>query len=535
MLTAGMGLASLVSGAAEPIRYVAPQVAARQNFPAVYKAYTFDQTIDHFPNSKRYEPHANGTFQQRYFFDSSYYKPGGPVFLYIGGETSGESRLSNLQTGIIQVLMQQFDGLGVILENRYYGGSNGGSYPFETSTVDELAYLTTEQTIADNVNFARHATFPGVNATVTAPSTPWILYGGSLAGAQTAFSVQTYGDILYGGIASSATTNAVLGYAQWYDPIQKYGPQDCIARINKLVDNIDHVLFSNNTAAITQLKQTFGLEALKDSRDFAMTIAFPLGGPMFYPTNTWQELNWYTDYTSDDFFQFCGNVTDLDTPEDVTAVDSVLAAYTGGEDWKGLGNYAEYVKNVIVPLCEDGDLNNQKCFGTQNSTAWAEIANSGDRSYLYTSCTEQGAFIAAPTHGKSLISRVLQPSYTQQWCEWSFEPGQYNRIPKTPDLAKYNKYGGYDVEADRLAHIDGDQDVWLDLCYHSNNAPKRYSSDLRPEYLITGAGHHWDSSGIKDVGAEPQFIREAHRWEIRTVKRWLSDFDSWKSTKHSEL
>jgi hypothetical protein len=55
--------------------------------------------IDHFPESDRYVPHTKDTFKQRYFFDSSYYKPGGPVFLYIGGETSGESRFSNLQTG----------------------------------------------------------------------------------------------------------------------------------------------------------------------------------------------------------------------------------------------------------------------------------------------------------------------------------------------------------------------------------------------------------------------------------------------------
>jgi hypothetical protein len=57
------------------------------------------EQIDHFQHSSRYEPHTKDTFKQRYFFDSSYYKPGGPVFLYIGGETSGESRFSNLQTG----------------------------------------------------------------------------------------------------------------------------------------------------------------------------------------------------------------------------------------------------------------------------------------------------------------------------------------------------------------------------------------------------------------------------------------------------
>jgi hypothetical protein len=39
--------------------------------------------------------------------------------------------------------MQATNGLGVILENRYYGES----YPFNSSTTDELAYLTTEQSL----------------------------------------------------------------------------------------------------------------------------------------------------------------------------------------------------------------------------------------------------------------------------------------------------------------------------------------------------------------------------------------------------
>ena len=37
--------------------------------------------------------------------------------------------------------MEQFNGLGVILENRYYGQS----WPYNTSTTDELRFLTTEQ------------------------------------------------------------------------------------------------------------------------------------------------------------------------------------------------------------------------------------------------------------------------------------------------------------------------------------------------------------------------------------------------------
>ena len=513
-------------------RSAKPSLERRQEEDSAYPAHTIDMPIDHFPDSPRYAPHTNATFSQRYYFDSAYYKPGGPVYLYIGGETSGPSRFSNLETGIIQILMEATNGLGVILENRYYGES----YPFNTSTTDELAYLTTEQTIADNAYFAKYATFPGIKGNISAPGTPWILYGGSLAGAQTAFSIKAYGDLLYGGIASSAVIKTVLGYWEWYSPIQKFAPQDCVTSINNIIDKFDALVAANNTKAIHEFKSIFGLGALTDNRDFAMTIAFPIGGPMNYPTNTWQELNWNSTYGSQDFFEFCSNVTNIDAPANITAVDTILSKYSHGKPWTNLGNYAQYIKQTLLPLCDGAPIDSTSCFGTQNQTFYADPTSSTSRSYLYSTCTEQGAYQVAPPSGPSLISRVLQVNYTQQWCEWAFPPGEYNFIPSTPNLEYYDVYGGFNFSADRLAFIDGNIDVWLDVCYHSNDAPPRYSTDLHPEYLIAGAGHHWDSYGILDVGAEPQFIQQAHLWEIKTVKKWLRKFKSWKPTAEcSEL
>ena len=46
---------------------------------------------------------------------------------------------------------------------------------------------------------------------------------------------------------------------------------------------------------------------------------------------------------------------------------------------------------------------------------------------------------------------------------------------------------------------------------------------LHPQLLIAGAGHHWESYGIRNVSAEPQFIRNAHLWEIRIVEDWLKE------------
>jgi hypothetical protein len=179
---------------------------------------------------------------------------------------------------------------------------------------------------------------------------------------------------------------ATLSYPQWYNPIIKYGPSDCVSRLISIVSKIDSVIDSGDEDAIQAVKDIFGLGSLESLGDFAMTIAYPIGGPMFYPTNTWQELNWNPQYSGEDFYAFCGNVTNDDAPESVKSVDMQLANYTDGEAWVGLGGYADYVKKVLLPLCESGRLasTDEGCFGTQNESYWADVTNSGDRSYLYS-------------------------------------------------------------------------------------------------------------------------------------------------------
>lgn len=371
LLLAGLSLAS--AGTQRQRRQLkSDKQLSRRQSSSKYAVYTLDQPIDHFPTEDRYQPHTNATFKQRYTFDASYYQPGGPVYLYVGGETSLESRLSNLETGIIQILMNATGGLGVIIENRYYGDS----VPYANLTTDNLAYLTNEQTIADFAYFAQHATFPGVadNASLAAPAAPWIMYGGSLAGAQTSFTVKTYPDLIYGGIAASGVTHVAVEYPEWYDPIQKFAPQDCVASINGVVDKFDALVAANNSAAVAEVKAVFGLEALADDRDFAKTIAYPLGGPFDYPTETWQELIW-TDQQAQ-FWEFCTAVTDLDAPANVTAVDTQLAKYSNGTAWENLGNYANYIKEVILPTCPSGNYAGGECFGAGNGTFWLALHSS---------------------------------------------------------------------------------------------------------------------------------------------------------------
>src|ERR1700677_3164652 len=82
-----------------------------------FRAQTFTQPLDHFRNT------TDATFKQRFWVNARHYKPrpGAPVIVIDGGETSGEDRLSFLDTGIADLLARATGGVGVVLEHRYYG------------------------------------------------------------------------------------------------------------------------------------------------------------------------------------------------------------------------------------------------------------------------------------------------------------------------------------------------------------------------------------------------------------------------------
>lgn len=70
--------------------------------------------VNHFPSKERYHPHVSETFSARFWVDDSHYKPGGPIYVLFGGETSGSDRLAFLDTGILNILSEATNGMGVV-------------------------------------------------------------------------------------------------------------------------------------------------------------------------------------------------------------------------------------------------------------------------------------------------------------------------------------------------------------------------------------------------------------------------------------
>lgn len=275
-------------------------IEAREvDLETVYPAYTLSTPVDHFHNESKYEPHSSEKFNLRYWFDAQYYKKGGPVIVLSAGEASGTARLPFLQKGIVAKLANATNGLGVILEHRYYGES----FPVGDLSTESMRFLTTDQALADTAYFAQNVEFAGLeDLDLTSNTTPYIAYGGSYAGGFVAILRKLYPDVYFGAISSSGVTEAIWDFWQYLDAANVYGPPECIETTKKLTNVVDNILIGKKgSETVTKLKQTFGLPNVTNDADFAGAINWGIFGL--------QGLNWDPALSDDSFFTYCDKVS----------------------------------------------------------------------------------------------------------------------------------------------------------------------------------------------------------------------------------
>jgi hypothetical protein len=452
----------------------------------LYPERNLSVPIDFFHNETRYEPHSNGTFNLRYWFDKTYYKPGGPVFVLLGGETDGAGRLPFLQKGIVHQVIEATGGMGVILEHRYYGKS----FPVDDLTTKNLRFLSTEQALAEIDYFARNVQFEGVDADLTAPNTPWVVYGGSYAGAQAAFLRVVYPETFWGAVSSSGVTTAIYDYWQYFEPARLYGPPDCIKNTQILIDVVDNILLKdNNTAKIQQLKNIFGLGSITDNRDFANQLTGVVG---------LQSTNWDPEQNSDSFFTYCTNITAVPETDSMrSAVADIVSAAGYGNDTLAQNitlNAIAWINITSLSGFRRSNSTQDQYYSILNATAlqsYTSIEDYNAVSWSYQVCSEWGYIQTGntPADIMPVVSRTLDVEYLTFFCR-----AQFN-ITTPPDLWQVNKYGNYSIEYERLAIIGGNADPWrpaTPLWYPDS----RNSTTEKPWHLISHGVHHWEENGI---------------------------------------
>lgn len=227
--------------------------------------------IDNFAASKDQKISYEGTFFNRYWVTQSAYRPGAPVFVYDVGEGDAEPnalfRLQNT-TSFFKQLVDQYNGIGIVWEHRFYG--NSSPTPIDINTPPEaFRYLTTEQSLADVDRFAKQFSRKNINYTLTPDKTPWVFVGGSYPGMRAAFMRNMYPDTIYASYASSAPVQASVDQSFYFEPVwrgmNKYGFGNCTRDIQAAVRYMDHIMDTNQTAAAQLKTQFLGLGAANNS------------------------------------------------------------------------------------------------------------------------------------------------------------------------------------------------------------------------------------------------------------------------------
>ncbi|KAI0396841.1 peptidase S28 [Xylariaceae sp. FL0594] len=490
---------------------------------ARYPEYNLSVPIDHFHNDSLYAPHTHDKFNLRYWFDAQYYKPGGPVIVLSGGETDGAGRLPFLQKGIVYQLAKATNGLGVILEHRYYGKS----IPTKDLSTKNLRFLTTDQALADTAYFAKNVKFAGLEHVDFDPKkTAWIAYGGSYAGSFVALLRKLYPDVYYGAISSSGVPEAIYDYWKYFEAAAVYGPPACVKNTRTITDIIDKILIGKKgTKYVGQLKNVFQLPNVTHDGDFASTINGGIYGL--------QSLNWDPKQSDNGFFEYCDKVSSSKVEYPKTealraSVNELITAAGYGKDVAKLSNFFLNYVGYYAPRATSCDTVNQdECFGTYNETFYKQddITQSW-RAWPYQYCTQWGFLqtgSGVPKGQLPLISRTIDLEYSSVICREAFN------ITKPSDVHAINKYGGFALRYPRLAFVDGEWDPWRAAGPHAIGLPPRPSTVSEPFILVAKAVHHWDENGLfpNETTADlpPKPVADAQAREAVFVKKWLEEFD----------
>ncbi|KAF4982773.1 hypothetical protein FZEAL_1674 [Fusarium zealandicum] len=499
------------------------------------KAINISVPVDHFHNDSLYKPHSDDKFPLRYWFDAQYYREGGPVIILASGETSGEDRLPFLDHGILAMLAEATGGIGVILEHRYYGTS----FPVPDLKAENMRFLSTEQALADTAYFAQHVTFPGLeDCNLTASSAPYIIYGGSYAGAFAAFARKIYPDIFWGGISSSGVTEAIVDYWEYYEAARLFGPGECANTTQKLTHVVDKILLGKDKDRKKQLKSAFGLEELRDD-DFASAISRGISGL--------QSTNWDPEEDVADFGLYCASISSdhvlfASTRHLIPTVQDLLCAAGYKHELEPLTNRMinyigyvwSYVKTDFQTSCKDQSF--EKCYSSRGQNNRTDLHQGWARSWGYQTCTQWGYFqtgSGVPERELPLISRLIDLEYSTIHCREGFN------ITKPPNVESINKLGGLNFSFPRVAFIDGAVDPWRAATPHRIGLPPRESTTSEPFILIEHGVHHWDENGLKpnstSTGLPPPSVAKAQEEIVNFVKAWLEDWAIEKGEEGEEI
>lgn len=267
-----------------------PEDKIDSNSTGDWKQEWFDQLIDH-------DMPELGTFKQRYFYSTAYYKgPGSPVSLEAPPEDAVYfSKADPSNSTMVGFIAQNIGGAVVAIEHRFYGESQpygpDGAYNAET-----LQILNMRNSIQDLIYFAKHVNFPFDPEGKSRPDkAPWTLNSCSYAGALTAWTERLAPGTFWAYQAGSAVVESIESFWQYMVPVSLAMPKNCSADYKLIRSYMDDVLEKGSDAEKNTLKENLRVHANASLADVAEA-----GSSWMF---RWQGHQYYSGYGL--FYRMC--------------------------------------------------------------------------------------------------------------------------------------------------------------------------------------------------------------------------------------
>ncbi|KAE8351174.1 serine carboxypeptidase S28-domain-containing protein [Aspergillus coremiiformis] len=465
-----------------------------------------------------------GTYQNRYWVSTDFYKPGGPVFVLDGGEDNAISLAQAYLRGsnsFFVDFLKEFGAIGLVWEHRYYGDSL--PFPVNLSTpTDHFKYLTNRQALADIPYFADRFTLNGTD--LSPKAAPWVMFGGSYPGMRAAFTRNEYPDSIFASFAMSAPVEAQVNMTIYYEQVYRgmvaSGYGGCAKDLKAISDYIDSQLDKKGQAA-DDIKSLFlGKEGIHNSNgDFTAA----LGG--IY--NLFQ--NYGVDGGISGLSALCKH---LDGNATSTGIAPIIGAKKLTEKFSTWDELM-YLINGRNNNCKDQSNSTQITCDLGGPSADPDTI-----SWTWQYCTQWGYLQADNLGPHSLLSKYQSLEYQQSLCYRQF-PGakESGLLPLQPDTNDTNaETGGWTIRPSNVFWSAGEFDPWRTLTPLSNEtfAPKgvQITTDIpqcgveTPEnvlfgYVIPDAEHCFDF----DLDYKP--ADKSRKLFSDALKKWLP---CWKGT-----
>jgi serine protease 16 len=433
--------------------------------------YFFNQTLDHA------NPHSKKVFQQRYYINSENYKEGGPVFLYIGGES--ELNPAFIQSGLPATLAKTYNGALFGLEHRYYGKS----LPFEELTAKNLKYLTSEQALNDLVHFVRNIQNP-ITKKKFDLKTRFITIGGSYAGELSAWARMSFPEVFLGAHASSAPLNVKDDFFEYDQEVQKAIGSDCLPYFKEVSDFAESIILSKDNEKIKNMKKLLTCEEIEDPMLFLYTLS-----------------------------DLVSSIVQYSNPSMPNNIETVCEGFKKTEEGDARFKYfSDVFKKELDKL-------GKTCY---QFTSYDSLVNvkpdpsSSFRQWTYQSCNEFGYWQTA-VHGKgkkSLRSKLL----TKEWFqEFYCGPEIFGEKIGPSITGEINDRLAKNGTVPNIIWVNGERDPWKSL-----SITEKMPDDLGQPVFIIKDGSHVTDLG-PDYPKDSKSLKEVRQKVIEVIGGWLKE------------